>query len=107
MPPGEPELWEAVHKDHERPRAVALLHVVNLEAVEVGVLVLSPPGVVEDRGRPPPVRPLEDHPAALGDDLEGQQAEVYGAEAGVVHVLPALKFICITGASKSLVLGFM
>ena len=54
--PGEPKLREAVDKDHERPRAVALLHVVNLEAAEVGVLVLSPPRVVEDGGWPPPVK---------------------------------------------------
>ena len=58
-------------------------------------LVLPPPGVVEDGGRRPPVRPVEDHPAALGDDLEGQQSEVERTPARVVALLPALKSIML------------
>ena len=53
--------------------------------------MLAPAGVVEDWRRPPAVRPVEDHAASLGDDLEGQQREVDRAPARVVHVLPALK----------------
>ena len=53
--------------------------------------MLPPAGVVEDGRWPPAVRPVEDHAAALGDDLEGQQHEVDRAPARVMHVLPTLK----------------